>query len=58
VLPIPSASDFLSIVPNELVRRRPIPENTDRIYFSTMMDDYGEVFAALEGRGRDVLSQL
>jgi hypothetical protein len=42
---------FCSIVPTELDSCRLILDDTDRIYFGTMMDDYGEVFAVFKGRG-------
>jgi hypothetical protein len=51
-----AGAGFLSIIVPELDSCRPIPENTDRISFSTMKDDYGEVCSAFKGRG--LLSQL
>jgi hypothetical protein len=33
-----------------------IPEDTGPIYFGIVMDDYGEVFAALKGRGHALLA--
>jgi hypothetical protein len=45
VLPVPRVQAFWSIVLTELDSCRPIPENTDQIYFRNMMDDYGEALA-------------
>jgi hypothetical protein len=48
----PVVQAFLFIVLTELDIHHPIPVSTHRNYFGTMMDDYGDVFAAFKGRGR------
>jgi hypothetical protein len=59
VLPYPVVvQTFLSIDPAELDSCRLRLDDTDRIYFSTMMDDYLEVFGALKCRGRASVFEL
>jgi hypothetical protein len=59
VLPYPVVvQNFLSIDPAELDSCRLRLDDTDRIYFSTMMDDYLEVFGALKCRGRASVFEL
>jgi hypothetical protein len=58
VFPYAAVETFCSIDPTEIDCCRLILDDTDRIYFSTMMNDYGEVFATFKGGGSGSLLRI